>query len=41
MEKFSGRQCLGWRTQDGSGPYTFMTYKEAWDKSVQVCVAAA
>lgn len=41
VEKFASRQCLGWRVPQGSdgkvlGPYTFMTYKEAWDKSVQV-----
>jgi hypothetical protein len=42
VEKYGSRPCLGWRTQQDAegkvlGPYTFMTYKEAWDKSVQVC----
>jgi hypothetical protein len=45
-EKFASRQCLGWRVPQGPdgkslGPYTFMTYKEAWDKAVQVWRAAA
>jgi hypothetical protein len=40
-EKFASRQCLGWRVPQGPdgkvlGPYTFMTYKEAWDRAVQV-----
>lgn len=40
-EKFAGRPCLGWRTKpegpEGKlGPYSFMTYKEAWDKAVKV-----
>lgn len=39
-EKFAGRPCLGWRTKQGLegklGPYSFMTYKEAWDKAVKV-----
>jgi hypothetical protein len=40
-EKFASKPCLGWRVPQGAdgtslGPYTFMTYKEAWDKAVQV-----
>jgi hypothetical protein len=40
-EQFASRACLGWRPQldaEGKsfGPYTFMTYKEAWDKAVKV-----
>lgn len=40
-EQFASRPALGWRPQldaEGKkfGPYTFMTYKEAWDKAVKV-----
>jgi len=42
-EKFASRPCLGWRQKmdaEGKvlGPYTFMTYKEAWERSVKVRV---
>jgi hypothetical protein len=45
-EKYASKPCLGWRVPQGPdgkslGPYTFMTYKEAWDKAVQVMIAGS